>query len=498
MSGSVDPKKDPNDKLLVNGASPGALEGAPFGQPFDITEPVLDSKNLTDDPMASFRANRIYNSIRYDTDFSTPFIATVVSDYIETPNEDPSALQQFSNFLNIFSKGLVTGYCHVRIDTLHSGVIPNPLDDVNLGPLYETMHPKAFVIDPLKVKSASRTNITSIQKNFRVQVQALDVNRLAYEIIAIIDPRADMPNTADGSAFSFFGGGLSSFLGQIDNSRYSGTDRGPNFVFGSGDCSKTGNIGATRGKQLGSLHNAMKDFYLDAALVMDASIRAGGPPCPRRPVQTPKGVGSGNHPGQDIGAAVGTPIYAPARGEVVRRTASARGQTPPDGFVIFHPSIEQQGKKYKELSKSEKKLFTRYYHCSKVLVSPGDIVTPGQTIALCGNEGMSAGSHLHYEMRYGTGALSTQLGDVIPPFRVDGSIGRPAIEILQKYEANALYVPPDTSEFDEFGNPIPPEINQVSELGTDDLPQTLGESLDSSLDPSSEPDAPTLEQSTLT
>ena len=79
MSGSVDPKKDPNDKLLVNGASPGALEGAPFGQPFDITEPVLDSKNLTDDPMASFRANRIYNSIRYDTDFSTPFIARIVT-----------------------------------------------------------------------------------------------------------------------------------------------------------------------------------------------------------------------------------------------------------------------------------------------------------------------------------------------------------------------------------------------------------------------------------
>jgi murein DD-endopeptidase MepM/ murein hydrolase activator NlpD len=496
MSGSVDPKKEANDTLLAKGTTIGQLENNPYKAPFDITEPVMDARNLDDDPLALFRANSVYNSVRYAVDFSTPFGGVAVSDFIPSEN---NAQENSFNLFGFLSPALTTGFVYVRIESLHSGVLPNPENeaDPEIKQLYESLYPKAYVLDPFKVKQASRADL-NIKRGTKLQLQALDVNRLSFEVIAVIDPRADMPNPEAGSAFSFFGGGLSSFLGQIDNSRYSGTDRGPNFVYGSGDCSKTGNIGATRDKQLGSLHHAMKDFYLDAVLPMESSIRAGSPPCPRNPVQTPKGRASGNHPGQDISAAVGTPIYAPARGEVVRFTASAKGQTPPDGFVIFHPSIEQQGKRYKDLSKSEKKLFTRYYHCSKVLVRPGDIVTPGQTIALCGNEGKSAGPHLHYEVRYGTGAYSTTLGDVIPPFRVDGSVGRPAIEILQNYEANALYVPPDTTEFDEFGNPIVPEIGQVSDLGVEDAPLTLGESLDSSLDPSSEPDAPTLEQSTLT
>lgn len=41
---------------------------------------------------------------------------------------------------------------------------------------------------------------------------------------------------------------------------------------------------------------------------------------------------------------------------------------------------------------------TRYGHCSQILVSEGDIVENGQTIALVGNTGQSSGPHLHFEL----------------------------------------------------------------------------------------------------
>jgi murein DD-endopeptidase MepM/ murein hydrolase activator NlpD len=41
---------------------------------------------------------------------------------------------------------------------------------------------------------------------------------------------------------------------------------------------------------------------------------------------------------------------------------------------------------------------TRYAHCSQILVSPGDRVGRGQTVALVGNSGRSSAPHLHYEI----------------------------------------------------------------------------------------------------
>lgn len=89
---------------------------------------------------------------------------------------------------------------------------------------------------------------------------------------------------------------------------------------------------------------------------------------------------STNHQGIDIGVASGSAIKAAADGEVTIATYS-----PSAGNYVM---ISHGGS-----------VSTVYMHCSQLLVSPGQKVKQGETIAKSGSTGYSTGPHLHFGIR---------------------------------------------------------------------------------------------------
>ncbi len=86
------------------------------------------------------------------------------------------------------------------------------------------------------------------------------------------------------------------------------------------------------------------------------------------------------HEGLDIAARVGTPIVATA-----------------DGVVMMAGWKEGFGKTV--MINHGFGYVTRYAHCSKIIVKPGQQVKRGEVIAYVGNTGRSTAPHLHYEVR---------------------------------------------------------------------------------------------------
>jgi len=87
------------------------------------------------------------------------------------------------------------------------------------------------------------------------------------------------------------------------------------------------------------------------------------------------------HAGTDLGAPMGTPVLAAAKGQV--ETANYMG-----GYglaVILNHSSAQQ---------------TLYGHMSEIFVQPGQWVEPGTVIGRVGSTGASTGPHLHFEVRH--------------------------------------------------------------------------------------------------
>ncbi|WYL97485.1 MAG: peptidoglycan DD-metalloendopeptidase family protein [Gloeotrichia echinulata IR180] len=86
------------------------------------------------------------------------------------------------------------------------------------------------------------------------------------------------------------------------------------------------------------------------------------------------------HSGTDLGAPMGTPVLAAAKGQVeIADWVGGYGLT----VIINHTGAQQ----------------TLYGHMSELFVQPGQWVNPGTVIGRVGSTGNSTGPHLHFEVR---------------------------------------------------------------------------------------------------
>lgn len=87
------------------------------------------------------------------------------------------------------------------------------------------------------------------------------------------------------------------------------------------------------------------------------------------------------HPGIDIAAPTGTPIFAARGGRVI---AAERNSIYGNYVLVLHDNG------YESL----------YGHMSKILAHYGEIVRTGDILGLVGSTGISTGPHLHFEIRW--------------------------------------------------------------------------------------------------
>jgi murein DD-endopeptidase MepM/ murein hydrolase activator NlpD len=107
------------------------------------------------------------------------------------------------------------------------------------------------------------------------------------------------------------------------------------------------------------------------------------------------------HPGLDISADRGDPVYSTADGKIVN--ASAAGNYGNLVIVDHGYGIE-----------------TRYGHLSAFKVKVGQVVKRGDLVGLVGATGRATGSHLHYEVR-ANGRILNPLQLLLNPRRANGN-----------------------------------------------------------------------------
>lgn len=115
------------------------------------------------------------------------------------------------------------------------------------------------------------------------------------------------------------------------------------------------------------------------------------------------------HMGYDWVMPEGTPLLAAASGFVTRAGLSPVAYCPPLGrsvantaVVIIHETPEGE------------RFVVAYSHVSSVNVEVGDIVEPGQVVALSGTTGCSSGPHLHFQVEYEAPWLAPTTAGALP------------------------------------------------------------------------------------
>lgn len=100
---------------------------------------------------------------------------------------------------------------------------------------------------------------------------------------------------------------------------------------------------------------------------------------------------AGSHAAIDIKIPTGTPIFAIANGTVIKASNQSSGFG--HHIVVRHNNVPSANDPNNLVV-----LYSSYSHLSDVLVSPGQIVTKGEQIALSGSTGTATTPHLHFQI----------------------------------------------------------------------------------------------------
>jgi len=131
------------------------------------------------------------------------------------------------------------------------------------------------------------------------------------------------------------------------------------------------------------------------------------------------------HKGVDFKTPVGTPVYAPFAGEVVRRT--------------WHFAANGNCLEVADPASGRHALFLHLESVSSAM-QPGRKIQKGEQIALSGNSGHSTAPHLHYQLESASGAILDPFAVQVTRRAALEAGDRPAFEV-EKKRLEALFGP---------------------------------------------------------